>query len=77
MAKKVANPPQLWRTYATEGDILTASNDRDLAERSYTNAKKVIDQVANNLSDSKLKEPLLKSSFVKSLNQKLDDLKLR
>ena len=74
LAKEVGNPPQLWKTYVAEGDLMKIFNEPSPAKVAYSNAIRTIENVAEKLHSSKLKKSLLNSDYVKGLREKYHNL---
>lgn len=66
VAKRIGNPPQLWRTYASLGDLRQAQG---IPDRAYDDALSVIEKVADNLTDESLKKTFLNSDHVQSIRR--------
>ena len=64
MARQVANPPQLWRTFASLGELRQAQGRAADARRAYGEALAIIDRVANSLTDESLRATFLTSDHV-------------
>jgi tetratricopeptide (TPR) repeat protein len=69
VAKALGNPPQLWRTYATQGDVRRAQGRSIEALVAYRAALAVVDGVARGLADPALREGLLDSTHVQDIRQ--------
>jgi tetratricopeptide (TPR) repeat protein len=67
IAEQIGNPPQLWKTFVTLGDLRIAQKNNDKALQAYRNALSVIEDVAAGLNDKSLKDTFLKSGHVKSI----------
>ena len=65
MARKVGNPPQLWRTLTAFGDLLRANGSGEEAGQAYREALLVIETVAAALDDPALSNIFLSSEQVK------------
>jgi tetratricopeptide (TPR) repeat protein len=69
LARRIGNPPQLWRTLAVLGEIGRA----DLAEGAPAHANRealsVIETVASKLADARLRETFLGSAHVANIRQ--------
>jgi tetratricopeptide (TPR) repeat protein len=74
LAKKVGNPPQLWKTYVINGDLMKICNKPDLAKAAYLKAMQTIENVAKELSNTNLRKTLLNSIYVKSISENLKNL---
>jgi len=69
MARRIGNPPQLWKSLIVIGDFRQAQGDSDAAQRAYTEALSVIDGVAAGLHDASLRETFLTSSYVQRIRR--------
>jgi predicted ATPase len=70
IARKIGNPPQLWKTYLTLGDLRFAQKKKNVALKAYNEAIYVIENVAGSLDDEALRKTFLKSAHVKSIYKK-------
>jgi hypothetical protein len=69
MARRIGNPPQLWKSLVFIGDFRQAQGDSDAAQQAYTEALAVIDGVAAGLHDASLRETFLTSSYVQRIRR--------
>jgi tetratricopeptide (TPR) repeat protein/transcriptional regulator with XRE-family HTH domain len=69
MARQIGNPPQLWKTYVTLGDLRLAQGRPQDARQSYHAALAIIDGVAAALTDAALRETFLTSAHVQHIRQ--------
>lgn len=67
LATEVGNPPQLWRTHASLGELRRAQSRPDDARRAYENALAVIESVAAGLTDAQLRDTFLRSEHVQGI----------
>jgi class 3 adenylate cyclase/tetratricopeptide (TPR) repeat protein len=74
-AHRVENPTQLWKTYVVLGDLKVAQSRGDDAHQAFSDARSVIDRVADSLQDDDLKETFLNSKEVKGLREKVEKVK--
>jgi tetratricopeptide (TPR) repeat protein len=70
VAQRVGNPTQLWKTYATLGDLLQAQGRPDKARRAYGDALSVIEKVAAGLKNKSLRDTFMSSHFVVEIRHK-------
>jgi len=69
VAKEVGNPPQLWKTYVTLGDLRKAQGELGEARKAYREAYSVIEGVADGLTDEALRGTFLKSPHVQGIRE--------
>lgn len=67
MAKQVANPPQLWKTFVALGDLRRAQGRTEDAGHAYRDALAVIEGVAAGLTDESLRATFLASDHVQGI----------
>jgi hypothetical protein len=67
MAKQVANPPQLWKTYVALGELRRAQGRTEDARQAYRDALAVIESVAAGLTDESLRATFLASDHVQGI----------
>ena len=70
VAKRVGNPPQLWKTYAVMGDLRQKQERPNDACRAYGDALAVIEEVAAGLKDKMLRDMFMRSYHVQEMRQK-------
>ncbi len=70
VARRVANPTQLWKTLGALGDVLNAMDRPDHARDAYEEAASVIDGVAASLQDESLRETFLGSRYASEVRAK-------
>ena len=70
IARKIGNPPQLWKTYTALGDLRVLQKKKNQALKVYNEAISVIENVAGNLDDEVLRNTFMKSVHVKSIYKK-------
>jgi len=63
-ARQLGNPPQLWKTLATVGDLRVAQSGVVDARDAYGEALAVVSSVAARLVDERLRQTLLSSALV-------------
>ena len=66
-ARRVANPPQLWKTLETLGRLRSAQGRADDARAAFSEAVAVIEDVAEALTDDELREIFLHAPEVQAL----------
>ena len=69
VAREVNSPPQLWKTWATLGDLRMVQRRPDQARASYGHALHVVETVANDLHDYPLRKALLTSREVQAIHR--------
>jgi hypothetical protein len=67
LARRLGNPPQLYRTLAAVGDLRRAGRNPAAAQRAYRRALAVVDGVATQLPNSALRERFLSSQEVQGI----------
>jgi class 3 adenylate cyclase/tetratricopeptide (TPR) repeat protein len=67
LARTVSNPPQLWKSLVALGDVRRAQKRDNEANAAYAEAIRVIEDVATNLGDEKLRETFLSSPHVQAI----------
>jgi predicted ATPase/class 3 adenylate cyclase len=70
IARKIGNPPQLWKTYVALGDLRLVQKKKNIALKAYNDAISVIENVAGSLDDEELRKTFLKSAHVKTIYKK-------
>ena len=70
VAKRVGNPPQLWKTYAVMGDLMQTQERPNSACRAYGDALGVIEEVAAGLKNKTLRDMFMGSHHVQEIRQK-------
>ena len=63
-ARRIGNPPQLWRTLGAIGELRRADQAESAAEQAFREALSVIETVASQLVDVRLREAFLGSAHV-------------
>ena len=66
-AREVGNPPQLWKTWAAQGDLRRAQGEAEPACGAYQEALRVIDGVADALTDEQLRQTFMGSPEVQRI----------
>ena len=69
MAREAKNPPQLWKTLATLAELRTAQGGLDRAAEAYRSALSVVEDVARELPDDRLRELFLASEAVETMRE--------
>jgi class 3 adenylate cyclase/tetratricopeptide (TPR) repeat protein len=69
IAQEVGNPPQVWKTHATVGDLRKTQRRGNDARQAYRDALAVIEGVATGLSDESLRETFLSSDHVQGIRR--------
>jgi tetratricopeptide (TPR) repeat protein len=69
LAQQLGNPPQLWKTLVTLGDLRWAQGHPEDARQTYRDALTVIDGVATALKDESLRETFLTSPHVRHIRE--------
>jgi class 3 adenylate cyclase/tetratricopeptide (TPR) repeat protein len=72
VAIELANPPQLWKTYAAVGDLRRAQGRIEDARRAYGEALSVVEAVAASLADERLREALRHSEPVRQMRREVE-----
>jgi hypothetical protein len=72
LARRLGNPPQLYRTLAAVGDLRRAQWDESAGRRTYRHALAVIDGVGAELADPSLRERFLSSSEIERIRELAD-----
>ncbi len=70
MAHEVGNPPQLWKTLMTVGELRHAQDRPDAAQQVYQEALTVVEQVAAGIHDQALRTTFLTSPHVQHIRQR-------
>jgi tetratricopeptide (TPR) repeat protein/transcriptional regulator with XRE-family HTH domain len=69
MARQIGNPPQLWKTLATIGELRQAQGQLAASRQAYQEATAIIDNVATGLRDRSLRETFLSSAHVQHIRR--------
>jgi tetratricopeptide (TPR) repeat protein len=69
IAREIGNPPQLWKTLVARGDLRKAQARSEEAKAAYGEALAVVETVAANLEDEKLRDTFLSSPHVESIRE--------
>jgi hypothetical protein len=69
VARRLQNPPQLYRTLVTVGDLHMRKQQSTAARRAYGNALAVSARVAGGLEDARLRQTFLNSSEIMRIHQ--------
>jgi tetratricopeptide (TPR) repeat protein len=72
IARQIGNPPQVWKTLASVGDLRRAQGSRSRAQQAYREALAVIHEVAAGLDDSTMREIFLASPHVDRIRRATD-----
>jgi predicted ATPase/DNA-binding XRE family transcriptional regulator len=70
MAYEVGNPPQLWKTLMTVGELRQAQDRPGAAQQAYQEALSVVEQVAIGIRDEALHTTFLTSPYVQHIRQR-------
>jgi tetratricopeptide (TPR) repeat protein len=70
IARRLGNPPQLWRTLAATAALRDAEELHDDARQAYAEALEIVDMVASQLDDTRLQHVFLGSAEVQALQEK-------
>lgn len=70
IAREIGNPPQLWKTLATLGEVRHAQGRTGEALAAYTDAMTVIESVAEGLGDADVRRTLLASPQVRKIQER-------
>ena len=69
MAYEVGNPPQLWKTLMTVGELRQAQDRPGAAQQAYRETLTVIEQVSDGIRDDALRTTFLTSPHVQRIQQ--------
>ena len=69
VARRLQNPPQLYRTLVSVGDLHDRKRQSTAARRAYGNALAVVARVAGGLEDPRLRQTFLNSSEILRIQQ--------
>ena len=69
IARGIGNPPQIWKTYVALGDLRKAQGQEKEATAAYREAVAVIERVATDLDDEKLRDTFLSSPHVQAIRE--------
>jgi tetratricopeptide (TPR) repeat protein len=69
VAHDLGNPPQLWKTLVTVGELREAQDRPDAARQAYQEALAVVEQVAVGIRDEALRTTFLTSTHVQHIRQ--------
>ena len=72
LARRIGNPPQLWRTLGAVGELHRAEQDDAAAGRAFREALSSIETVARQLEDARLRAAFLSSAHVAHIRQLAD-----
>ena len=70
LAEDLGNPPQLWKSYVTMGELFGAQNKNAESTQAFRHAEMVIDAVTQSLPDASLRKTFLASAEVQSIHSK-------
>jgi tetratricopeptide (TPR) repeat protein len=70
VARRIGNPPQLWKTVAAVGDLRRMLDDREKARQAYGEALAIIENVAAHLQDEALRVTFLSSPHVQDIRRR-------
>jgi tetratricopeptide (TPR) repeat protein len=68
-ARQIGNPPQLWKTLATIGELRQAQGQLAASRQAYHEATSIIDSVAAGLHDKSLRDTFLSSAHVQHIRR--------
>jgi tetratricopeptide (TPR) repeat protein/transcriptional regulator with XRE-family HTH domain len=68
-ARQIGNPPQLWKTLATVGELRQAQGRLAASRQAYHEATSIIDSVAAGLHDKSLRDTFLSSLHVQHIRR--------
>ncbi|MBI2946512.1 MAG: hypothetical protein HYY23_02630 [Verrucomicrobia bacterium] len=74
LALEIGNPPQLWKTYQTLGELHERKAERAQPRAAYASALEVIEQTAQRLQDESIRRTFLSAQPVQRLRQCLERL---
>jgi hypothetical protein len=74
IARKIGNPPQLWKTLVAIGDVRQDQDHLADALEAYGEALAVVEQVAAHLPDVHLRETFLASPHVQHIRQRANSV---
>ena len=69
MARQVGNPPQLWKTLVTLGELRQAQGRLAGAQQAYHEATSIIDSVAAGPRNQSLRDTFLSSTHVQHIRR--------
>ena len=69
IARGIGNPPQIWKTLVVLGDLRKAQERSKEAVEVYGEALTIIDRVAADLDDEKLRDTFLSSPHVQAIRE--------
>jgi tetratricopeptide (TPR) repeat protein len=72
LARRIGNPPQLWRTLVAVAELRQAAQHRASARRAYRQALAVVEDVAARLQDARLRETFLASPHTRHIRQRAE-----
>ena len=70
VARRIGNPPQLWKTVAAVGDLRRMLDDIEKAQQAYGEALAIIENVAAHLQDEALRVTFLSSPHVQDIRRR-------
>jgi tetratricopeptide (TPR) repeat protein len=69
VARRLGNPPQLWKTLVAIGNLRESTQDPTAAHAAYDEAMTIVERVACQLEDARLRETFLASPHVRRIRQ--------
>jgi tetratricopeptide (TPR) repeat protein len=72
LARRIGNPPQLWRTLAAIAELRQVEQHPAKAQRAYRQALAVVGGVASRVLDTRLRETFLSSPHIQRILQLAD-----
>jgi tetratricopeptide (TPR) repeat protein/transcriptional regulator with XRE-family HTH domain len=69
VARRIGNPPQIWKSLVAIGDLRQAQHDHYAARSAYDEAVAVVENVAVQLRDTRLRQTFLTSPHVQHIKQ--------
>ena len=74
LADQMGYPPLMWKTRFSLGKIYSQQGDYDAAKKSLAEASTIIERMASNVSDTKVKDTFLSSEPVQAVYKELKAL---
>jgi tetratricopeptide (TPR) repeat protein len=72
LARRIGNPPQLWRTLVAVAAVRQSEKQNAAAGDAYREALAVVEAVASNLQDERLRATFLTSSHIEHIRRQSD-----
>ena len=67
IARRIGNPPHLWKTHLAFGRLYEESGRAELASKAYIAARRVIDQVQTSLRTEELRASFERAALVQKI----------